>query len=290
MTALWLITDMRMTLAAFALVLCFWTPNVPGKPQKGGNGETQVSPKQGPTTITVNNSHTNEEEQHPQPKPWNGYASPEGALVIVGIITFGGILYQARETAISAKAARDSVAEIKRQADIMERQTTATEIAANAADKNAKALINSERAWFIAYIDYGGRIWGDVIEDSEGNQDTWIYPKIIVKNKGKTPGWLMEIKYAAVVYGGAIPETPDVRLLKPDPLYHGTTPLANGDPFIYPFKVAYPGDHPKTMVLYGVVTYRDIFGENRTTWFGYLITPEFRLDRIPERREYNRCT
>lgn len=62
--------------------------------------------------------------------------------IIVAICTLYKIRDQATETAKSAKAAADSVKAIDRQADIMERQTRATE-------ESVKVLIDIERAWLI---------------------------------------------------------------------------------------------------------------------------------------------
>jgi hypothetical protein len=56
------------------------------------------------------------------------YASPEWWLVGVGVFTLLAIYYQSRKTAEAAIAAADSVTEIKRQADIMERQAQDADI------------------------------------------------------------------------------------------------------------------------------------------------------------------
>jgi hypothetical protein len=70
----------------------------------------QPSDNSQPTSITYVDNHRNEAEKEPaQNKPPNGYESPEWALVIVGIITFVVIGWQAFETHCAATATRDSI-------------------------------------------------------------------------------------------------------------------------------------------------------------------------------------
>ena|ERR1700722_12111389 len=75
------------------------------------------------------------------------YICLTAGLVVIGVGTLAAIWYQAAKTrdaaeatSVSAKAAQDSV-------KVLERQTAATETAANAALANAQAVMNIERAW-----------------------------------------------------------------------------------------------------------------------------------------------
>ena len=81
-------------------------------------------------------------------------------FLIVTAITGGFIAWQAWETKRAAKAAAASVEAINRQAKIMERQTVATEKAADAALVNAQAVIASERPWLTVIIRWNSSVKG----------------------------------------------------------------------------------------------------------------------------------
>jgi hypothetical protein len=51
-----------------------------------------------------------------------------------------------------------------------------------------------------------------------------------------------------------------------------------------------PRELGKMMIIYGAVTYRDIFGEIRETRFGYMVNPSNELERIPSYPGYNKYT
>jgi hypothetical protein len=74
------------------------------------------------------------------------------------------------------------------QMEIMRNQALATETAANAANKNTKALINSERAWML--VDIGKLPPFD--PDPNQLQFLWIFPTI--KNCGKTVARIKRIR------------------------------------------------------------------------------------------------
>jgi hypothetical protein len=44
------------------------------------------------------------------------------------------------------------------------------------------------------------------------------------------------------------------------------------------------------MIIFGAVTYRDIFGETHETRFGYMVNPSNELERIPSYPSYNKHT
>src|ERR1051326_5006428 len=88
------------------------------------------------------------------------------ALVVIGVITFFAVWYQARETRraaqateLSAKAASDAV-EVSKQnvsvaresADAARDSVIVAEKSAAAAKQSADAIINSERAWVMAGV------------------------------------------------------------------------------------------------------------------------------------------
>jgi hypothetical protein len=101
---------------------------------------TQTANLQNNQAATTHTDHAN----NGMP-PW--YASPEWWLVGVGILTLIGIYYQAAKTAGAAKAAADSVEAINRQAGILERQTKATEEAAEATRDSVRIQQTINRQW-----------------------------------------------------------------------------------------------------------------------------------------------
>jgi hypothetical protein len=118
--------------------------------------------------------------ESPGHDPSHWYASPEWWLVGVGVLTFWAIRYQARETALAAKATQKATEGIGKQVEIMERQTRATEIAASAAHDSADALINSERAW----------IDGELIRETFPT----VRYRLKIVNHGKTPARMLSFE------------------------------------------------------------------------------------------------
>jgi hypothetical protein len=105
------------------------------------------------------------------------YTRPEWWLAAIAVLTFLAICYQAREMASATKAMRESTTEVKRQADILERQTKATEDAAKAALLNAKAVIASERPWV-------------VVSPEKSNEAAFAFR---ITNRGRTPAQIESV-------------------------------------------------------------------------------------------------
>jgi len=133
---------MRIILIAAAFLLLKTVPPVPRQAanNSGPDSEKQQgkSPTNGPASgnskSANNQSHSPKPEQSGQQlapvevrispvhvhKDWADYLYIWQSMVLsfAALLTLGAIWYQARETARAANAARDSVAEIKRQSDI----------------------------------------------------------------------------------------------------------------------------------------------------------------------------
>jgi hypothetical protein len=152
---------MKITLIAFAFLL-FQAPNpMPrkapinsastssGTATKSKQNEPVATPSSStdkPAPSETENQHVGEagkkeQGQHvtvdslPAKDAWDkGYIIAGWILVFAAIFTFGAICYQSRQTALAAKAARDTVSKIDRQANIMAEQTTAMEKSAKAAN------------------------------------------------------------------------------------------------------------------------------------------------------------
>jgi hypothetical protein len=114
-------------------------------------------------------------------KDWADWAlwGASGLLAIVGIV---GIIF-----------AYKTLREVKRQAEIMEQQTRATEIAADAAKASADAVIHSERAWLL--VEGFDRAYLVPIE-TQTSRKSVAFPNF--RNYGKTVAkmiaWKMELQ------------------------------------------------------------------------------------------------
>jgi hypothetical protein len=128
------------------------------------------------------------------------------ALALIAAITFLAVRRQAIETAKAAKAAADSVEEMKQQAEILERQTKATETAAEAALLNAQAVIHSERPWLLIPIE--NKIYDIqppvIIERRPGTHGALSSGCMFaLKNYGRSPARVIEHKLWMIRIGDA---------------------------------------------------------------------------------------
>ena len=158
------------------------------------------------------------------------------------------------------------------------------------------ALINSERAWIMVDVDrvpgMGGIMDGHGIEMGVGpvqTESTGFRARIVCRNDGKTPAWITE-KRAGLDILDSIPETPDwsrttqIQVV-PEPISVGQASKPR-DETLFSKRGRALG---KITILYGIVKYRDPFGANRTTSFGYQVRDDGSLERLPYPR-YNENT
>lgn len=171
-------------------------------------------------------------------------------------------------------------------------------VSAEAASKNADALINAERAWVM--VDLSIPLDADILHnvDQSDQATTMIQPSIMLScaNKGKSPAWITG-RYGrfVIVRPGELPKEPviaptDIINDEFEPVAPGEAatsihwePLADGRHVILTTRA----------VFYGVVKYRDIFGNSRETWFGCELKGHRngrRLERLAGFPEYNRAT
>jgi hypothetical protein len=159
-----------------------------------------------------------------------------------------------------------------------------------------RALINSERAWIMVEVDrvpgMGGIIDGSRSEMGVGpvhTENTAFRARIVCKNDGKTPAWITE-KWAGLDIIDSLPESPDWKrttLLEvaPEPLIVGEVGKAKDETLICKRGRALG----KMTILYGIVKYRDPFGANRATSFGYEVRDDGTLERL-QNPKYNENT
>lgn len=160
---------------------------------------------------------------------------------------------------------------------------------ARAAKASADALINSERAWVMADLQ-----WRDRVRIMHTNHDkTAVDLDLVCRNDGRTPAWITEAR-VRVGIGESLP---------PIPIFD---PIKKGDwSELRPIPLTVSGEWKckadcwcegrlgfgKAIFIYGFVKYRDAFRTDRETRFGYsaYFNQEDKLDRITH-PEYNKNT
>ena len=153
--------------------------------------------------------------------------------------------------------------------------------------KQADALINSERAWVMVTVEWYGE--AHVLEGSGTGETTGIYVVLNCSNEGRSPAWIEE-KRARFQIVDALADTPE--LASAESVRAGPEPIGVGKTNQIAWMATATGHESpgKMMVVYGVVKYRDIFDKLRETMFGYRITPSRELVRLEGKREYNKNT
>jgi hypothetical protein len=146
----------------------------------------------------------------------------------------------------------------------LERQTAATE-------KQANHMIAAERAWILAELSLSpGANLIFTNEPKTKEIKTNISVRLHCINDGSSPAWITEKSARLVIVSGELPKIP--QLTKEDILDEGMDPLGPGkDAAPFEWNASGNGRHSiqTHTIIYGVVKYRDIFGEGRETWFCY---------------------
>lgn len=194
------------------------------------------------------------------------------ALVIIGAVTFGVVLYQAIQTKKATIAAKE---------------------AAEAARLNAEAFVNSERAWIMVDLQPTA---GDgphirrLEHSSGGTRTTGVQLSVVCRNEGRLPAWIAE-KRVCAKFVESIPTEPDLESIdKRDPALE---PVGVGKPSqpwdsMLICEGSYgSGETVRVLIIYGVVKYRDAFSKKHYTTFGYTLSFDNKLKRITESPKYN---
>jgi hypothetical protein len=160
-----------------------------------------------------------------------------------------------------------------------------------ATDANAKALISSERAWVMVELEpapgYSGPFEGEDVMLDIVTQTTSMAVRIVCKNDGRTPAWITE-KRAYLDVVDALPLVPNFEFAQviqtePEPLAVGE----KGRPKEAGLIRKKGRDAGKLTVIYGIVKYRDVFSDNRTTTFAYKVRVDGALERLGGYPKYN---
>lgn len=175
---------------------------------------------------------------------------------------------------------------------ILKRQTKATEDAANAALLNAQALIKAERAWIMADLEWPNSSKPTQTVNNSGEPITSVPFLLRCFNEGKTPCWITGKRVCAQIVD-TIPEKPEMEKLPA--MWTGLDPVKVGKEASFLQGAIGLSGHlrdDQTLIIWGVVTYRDAFNENLETLWGYYCQTKTggpHLHRIGE-AAYNRNT
>lgn len=273
-------------LACFALVVLCFAQNSPKKPEGSGH-DSQAQPNvTSPSPVTVNcNQSAGTVAQHDEQKTPKGDAPIEWAnwaLVLIGGITAWAVWYQSRKTAEATQAMRDS----------LPLQKTAAE----AADKNADALVNSERAWVMADLRFQTES-GIVHTTNPLGERTAASVELQIRNCGPTPAWVfqqwirLEISPKILMSDTPYPSPSQFDRIEgaigqgASHMSYEILPIAKDDrPIVWQTEIFGDGwateQNRLNTYIYGIVTYRDAFDSMRETYFGYRVDGR-KLERIP---------
>lgn len=158
-----------------------------------------------------------------------------------------------------------------------------------------------ERAWVMVDVQPdpeqpgGGRLQVFESSGTHGDSTAAMNAVLSCSNGGKTPAWIEEIitKFEMVK---SLPKSPNFESAQS--IQHSTIPLGMAESGAVPHtqKVQWTPraeGHQRIdemAVIYGRVTYRDIFRKKRLTTFGYKVRPHGRLERLEGYPEYNKNT
>jgi hypothetical protein len=171
----------------------------------------------------------------------------------------------------------------------------------NVAQAQADALINSERAWVMAELKLVEP--SAVSEITQPDKTVWthVHFDLVCTNAGATPAWIFEQSVCVevtdrVIFSNTPYPTPEI--LKSDgrhvQRFYQIWPVVKGDPPIQSRGTAKckgwaTRNNRLYTYIYGVVRYRDAFSPLRETYFGYVVTEDVALNRIPS-EAYNKHT
>ena len=181
------------------------------------------------------------------------------------------------------------------QVSALHSTASATQESAHAVKASTESTKNSERAWLIPTLDWDSAKTrmkvgtSSHIVDGKQVDGSFAFVRIAIENAGKTPAWITAKKIGMAILD-KLPPTPDFgRMAVSDPL---PEPLAADKSVTWGCEPRCEGnDEPgKITIIYGVIEYVDIFGEDRYSRFGYMVTPSHALERIPTYLDYNQFT
>lgn len=162
--------------------------------------------------------------------------------------------------------------------------------------KQTNALIGGNRSWITVEVEkvpgVGGLMDGSGMQMGVGplrTESTGFRARIICRNDGKAPAWITK-KQAGLDIVDTVPENPDwtrTNIIQetPEQLLVGQV----GKPMDETLISKRGRAAGKITILYGLITYRDPFGDGKTASFGYCVRDDGSLQRLPNSK-YNQNT
>lgn len=191
------------------------------------------------------------------------------------------------------KIMQNQVSEMQAQSDILRDSVSAAKDNALAAKVSADALINSERAWVMVEVDWpltSGALLQNTSLSQEGEaKSTMITLRVTCFNIGNAFARITHREYVAKIVG-MLPAEPDFsEITKLNVFTHYLKPSTQ---LAEDISAMCDGHLELGMVLvfYGRVRYEDAFGKDHETLFGYTVSPDRALQRLPGTSQYNRHT
>ncbi len=160
--------------------------------------------------------------------------------------------------------------------------------------KQGQAIINAERAWVMAELDWAP-MFGSITatRDAFGQPTSAITMRLRYRNDGNTPAWVDEIKarFEIVQLPNKRPDIKTMARIKNGVLPYGPIPLAiGGNEYVdFPLECIGQEELRKINVVYGVIYYRDTFNKKRRTFFGFQLKGND-ITYLPKFPEYNKHT
>jgi len=192
-----------------------------------------------------------------------------------------------------------------RSAEATEKSATAAEASAGATKKSSDALVAIERSWILArIIDASVVIRPIEVRREDGTWETYSRTSVTVRlyNAGRIPCWIVEKRIQfSLVNIKRVPVEPtfdEYALVDPiiEPLaneadshWEAENLKAHGEWVVQLIAGETPRDGEtveNAPIVYGIIKYRDTFGDNHETRFGYRIRPHGGL-KIMASARYN---
>lgn len=198
------------------------------------------------------------------------------------------------------KIMQNQVSEMQAQSDILRESVNAAKENADAARDNAlaakvsaDALINSARAWVMVEVDWSfgqsGVLQSTSLSQGNETKSTMVNLRVTCLNIGNAFARITHREYVAKIVG-MLPGEPDFsEITKLNVFTHYLKPSTQ---FTEDISAMCDGhlELGMVMVFYGRVRYEDAFGKDHETLFGYTVSPDRALQRLPGTSQYNRHT
>jgi hypothetical protein len=273
--------------------------NQPKNRKAQANQDAQGSPKKPPivqefpSPTPQPSSQGEKTTPKPESKPWLIHAEwamailtciyviLTGAYVWVSLLTLNAIQRQGKhaedQAGTSTEQFNKQLSTMEAQVVAMSKSAEAAKASADAAEKTAKALINSEAASIMVSIVMDNSNVRSV-SDSTGDR-TEIYFNYICINQGRTAAWIIQKGFRFLILD-SMPDEPDLESIGSLQLEPESVDAHQESQRQFSWECRGHIRHENIALIWGVVKYEDVFGNQRWSRFGYKIKPNNILERI----------